>query len=215
MAIDQFEFQQTDECLFEPKAAWPTTTTSSSSTTSKPADAKWYECTFQESFCDWRLSGAISDGMFYWNRTNGQELGANELIGPVSDHNNDPNGNILLSFFPFVLKTRVYICSVFLCFSFLCCCSPFIFLFLSGYFLYSNALFAQKEGATAAFETGLNEKMTICLQFQYWFEVIILICSLLNMRHKKNTKSFSYLIARRRHQKCVFHHQRHGRKRAH
>ena len=118
MAIDQFEFQQTDECLFEPKAAWPTTTTSSSSTTSKPADAKWYECTFQESFCDWRLSGAISDGMFYWNRTNGQELGANELIGPVSDHNNDPNGNVLLSFFfPFrVEDSSVYLFSVSLLF---------------------------------------------------------------------------------------------------
>ena len=46
------------------------------------------------------------------------------------------------------------------------------FLSLSpGYFLYSSALFATKEGAMASFTSPLNEKMTVCLQFQYWYEV--------------------------------------------
>ena len=40
-----------------------------------------------------------------------------------------------------------------------------------GYFLYSSALFATKEGAMASFTSPLNEKMTVCLQFQYWYEV--------------------------------------------
>ena len=47
----------------------------------------------------------------------------------------------------------------------------YIFFLSSGYFLYSSALFAKKEGAMAAFTSPLNEKMTVCLQFQYWYEV--------------------------------------------
>ena len=91
VAIDQLEFKHTDQCEFMPSEAWPTSTTTTS-TTAKPEH--WLECTFEQGFCQWELSGAITDEMFYWNRTNGQELVANDLLGPTLDHNGNQKGEI-------------------------------------------------------------------------------------------------------------------------
>ena len=62
----------------------------SPSTTPKPEH--WLECTFQQGLCGWELSGAIGEEIFYWNRTNGQELESNELLGPIQDHLENKNG---------------------------------------------------------------------------------------------------------------------------
>ena len=91
VAIDQFEFLQDDICDFEPKEAWPTTVAPPTTTTEKKPE-HWLECTFQEDLCGWELSGAIDQDMFYWNRTNGEELEQNELLGPIFDHNEERNG---------------------------------------------------------------------------------------------------------------------------
>ena len=109
VAIDQFEFLQSDVCDFEPKEAWPTTAAPpTTTTTTEKKPEHWLECTFQEGLCGWELSGAIDQDMFYWNRTNGKELEQNELIGPISDHNQEQNGEhkmfLIVSFFP---KVRI------------------------------------------------------------------------------------------------------------
>ena len=42
VAVDQFEFQQSDECNFEPKDAWPEDPTTTPSPT-EPPDSKYTE----------------------------------------------------------------------------------------------------------------------------------------------------------------------------
>ena len=59
VAIDQFEFLQTDTCDFQPKEAWPTTTVQPPTTTTPLKPENWLECTFQQNLCGWQLSGAI------------------------------------------------------------------------------------------------------------------------------------------------------------
>ena len=95
VAIDQFEFLQSDTCDFEPKEAWPTTVAPPTTSTTEKKPEHWLECTFQEDLCGWELSGAIDQDMFYWNRTNGEELEQNELLGPIFDHNEERNGEKL------------------------------------------------------------------------------------------------------------------------
>lgn len=87
VALDDFEFLNSDECVFEPKEAFPATTTTS--TTSGPP-SHWLQCNFQNDLCGWELGGAIDENMFYWNRTTGDQLIANQLGGPVADHDGNP-----------------------------------------------------------------------------------------------------------------------------
>ena len=109
VAIDQFEFLQSDVCDFEPKEAWPTTAAPpTTTTTTEKKPEHWLECTFQEGLCGWELSGAIDQDMFYWNRTNGKELEQNELIGPISDHNQEQNGeHKMFLIVSFISKVRI------------------------------------------------------------------------------------------------------------
>ena len=90
VAIDQLSFMRTDECSFQPKAAYPNRDLTEISTTAKPEH--WLECTFQQNLCGWLLSEPIDDAMFAWTRTNGKSLEENELLGPIEDHNHDKNG---------------------------------------------------------------------------------------------------------------------------
>ena len=95
IAIDDIDFLQTELCEFKPTEAKPIITTTPAPTTTPtttPKPEHWLECTFQTSLCGWELSGAINEDVFYWNRTNGQEIEANELLGPIIDHNENKDG---------------------------------------------------------------------------------------------------------------------------
>ena len=93
VAIDRFEFLQTDSCEFEPKEAVPTTTSSTTTTLEPtPPPNKWFDCNFKEDLCGWELSEVINGDMFAWNRTNGKELNEHNLEGPSKDHTDEPEG---------------------------------------------------------------------------------------------------------------------------
>ena len=51
------------------------------------------------------MSRAINEDVFYWNRTNGQEIESNELLGPITDHNENKDGMLFR-----YLGGRIYFC---------------------------------------------------------------------------------------------------------
>ena len=53
------------------------------------------DCSFQYSTCDWVIHG--SKGIFPWNRTNGEILQNEGILGPETDHQYETNRESSLS----------------------------------------------------------------------------------------------------------------------
>ena len=63
-------------------------------------------CKFQDGPCHWEWDNELLEDTFYWNRTNGEILSQNNLVGPSADQFEDTKGEyvLIINNFLFVFK---------------------------------------------------------------------------------------------------------------
>ena len=68
VAIDQFEFLQSDTCDFEPKEAWPTEETTTTTSTTTPKPEHWLECTFQNGRLEYAYNNHVDQDISHFKK---------------------------------------------------------------------------------------------------------------------------------------------------